>query len=498
MKDMFYVGALDAGTTGVRFVILNSDAEPISSAYRALSLRFPQPGWVEQDPEEIRNAALWVIREATSQAGLDPSELVGFGITNQRETIVVWDKSTGKPLAPAIVWQDRRTADRCMELRRVPRLFQEIREKTGLLPDPYFSATKFEWLFRKDPTLFNKVQSGKACLGTVDSWLLFSLAGVYATDPTNASRTMLFALRQLRWDEELCHEFSVPHQALPAIFPSISIFGYTRRNIVGAKIPVAGILGDQQAALLGQACLERGDAKITWGTGAFLLVNVGEAPPTPPEGILATVAYTTQEGARYALEGSIFVAGAGVQWLRDNLELIRSSQESEELACILNDNDGVYFVPALTGLGAPYWDPYARGIFIGLTRGTTKAHLVRAALEAIAYQTYDLVDVFSRAIQWSISELRVDGGASQNNFLCQFQADILAKPVLRPVFLETTALGAAFACGWALGLWSPTDIRRLWREGRRFLPNMSEEVRRKLLHGWHKAVERARGWVEGG
>lgn len=496
MKNMIYIGALDAGTTGVRFVIVNSEGYPIASAYRSLSLRFPQPGWVEQDPEEIRDAALWAIKEATSQAGLDPSRLTGLGITNQRETIVVWNKTTGKPLAPAIVWQDRRTADRCMELRRNPLLLQEIREKTGLLPDPYFSATKLEWLFRKEPTLLSGAQSGKVCLGTIDSWLLFSLTGVYATDHTNASRTLLFSIKRLQWDDELCREFSVPCQALPPIFPSISVFGYTKRSIVGAEIPVAGILGDQQAALIGQARLERGEAKITWGTGAFLLVNSGEELLTPPEGILTTVAYTTKEGPHYAVEGSIFVAGAGVQWLRDNLGLLQNVQESEELALTLDHNEGVYFVPALTGLGAPYWDPYARGVFIGLTRGTTKAHLVRAALEAIAYQTYDLVDVFSRTFPWRILELRVDGRAAQNNFLCQFQADILGKPVLRPKFLETTALGSAFACGWALGIWSPSDIRRLWQEDRRFLPSMPEEVRYKLLRGWYRAVERARGWVE--
>ncbi len=496
MKSKQFVGALDAGTTGVRFMIIDAEARPVATSYRPLSLRFPQPGWVEQDPGEIRDAALWTIQDALHQADLSPSELLGFGITNQRETVVVWDRTSGRPLAPAIVWQDRRTADRCAELRADPALSQEIRVKTGLLPDPYFSATKLEWLFRKEPSLLRQAQTGTVCLGTVDSWLLFSLTGVHATDPTNASRTLLFDLRRFRWDEELCRIFEVPRRTLPFVFPSISVFGHTQRDLLGARIPVAGVLGDQQAALLGQACLERGEAKITWGTGAFLLVNTGQEPATPSEGILATIAYATGDSARFALEGAIFVAGAAVQWLRDGLGLIQSAQEGEELALSLPHNEGVYFVPALTGLGAPYWDPYARGIFVGLTRGTTKAHLVRAALEAIAYQTYDLMEVFSFALSWPIPELRVDGGAAQNNFLCQFQADILAKPVLRPHCLETTALGAAFACGWALGLWSPQDIRRLWRVGCRFLPGMSEVLRRKLLRGWRRAVERAQGWAE--
>ncbi|MBC7222378.1 glycerol kinase GlpK [Candidatus Bipolaricaulota bacterium] len=496
MKSKFFLGALDAGTTGVRFVILDEEARPLAAAYRPISLRFPQPGWVEQDPEEFVMASLTTIREALSEAGLKPSQLAGFGLTNQRETVVVWDRKTAKPLAPAIVWQDRRTAARCQELRTKAAVSREIREKTGLLPDPYFSATKLEWLFQREPDLLRRAQAGDVLVGTVDSWLLFSLTGNHATDHTNAARTMLFDLRSLCWDDELCQLFSVPRQALPMLKPSLSVFGYTRREIFGVKIPVAGVLGDQQAALLGQACLEKGGAKVTWGTGAFLLVNTGEEPVAPPEGILLTVAYTAGDTVRYALEGSIFVAGAAVQWLRDGLGLIRSSQETEELALSLRHNEGVYFVPALTGLGAPYWDPYARGVFLGLTRGTTRAHLARAALEAIAYQTYDLAEIFASALPWPIPELRVDGGAAKNNFLCQFQADILGKPVLRPVNLETTALGAAFACGWTLGLWSPEDIRRLWKMERLFQPTMPVPEREKLLRNWRRAVERAKGWAE--
>ncbi len=498
MKNKGYVGALDAGTTGVRFLVVEEAGRPVAAAYREISLSFPQPGWVEQDPEEIRDIAMRVIQEALKKANIEPEELAGLGLTNQRETVVVWDRERGKPLAPAIVWQDRRTSERCQELRANPAVFQEIRERTGLLPDPYFSATKLEWLFRRDPALRRKAEAGTALVGTVDSWLLFSLTGNHATDHTNASRTMLFDIHKLQWDDGLCQYFSVPKEVLPQVFPSLSVFGRTRREILGAEIPVAGIFGDQQAALFGQACLEEGKAKVTWGTGAFLLVNVGERVADPPEGALATVAYTTKSTRSYALEGSIFVAGAAVQWLRDGLGLIKNSAETEKLAQSLPHNEGVYFVPALAGLGAPHWDPYARGAIVGLTRGTTKAHLARAALEAIAYQTHDLVTLFESALPWPISELRVDGGAAKNDFLCQFQADILARPVIRPRYLETTVLGAAFACGCALGIWDLGDIQRIWQEERRFTPIMVEEERQKLIRGWRRAVERAKGWAKEG
>lgn len=496
MKSKIYLGALDAGTTGVRFLVIDETARPLASAYRELSLSTPKPGWVEQDPAEIRHAALFVIQEALRQSGLKPQELGGFGLANQRETVIVWDRATGKPLVPAIVWQDRRTTARCAELRADPSACQEIQDKTGLLPDPYFSATKLEWLFQNRPDLRRKAEAGEALVGTVDSWLLFSLTGVHATDPTNASRTLLFDIHRLRWDEDLCHRFNVPLNALPHVLPSLSLFGYTQEELLGAKIPVAGVLGDQQAALFGQACFEAGEAKVTWGTGAFLLVNIGKKPFRPPEGVITTVANVTKDAVYYALEGSIFIAGAAVQWLRDGLGLIACSAETEELAKSLPQNDGVYFVPALAGLGAPHWDPYARGAILGLTRGTTKAHLARAALEAIAYQTNDLVELFQSVLPWPIPELRVDGKAAENNFLCQFQADILGRPVVRPSCLETTALGAALACGCALGAWNFSDIRRTWQAQRRFLPTMPEEVRKKLLRGWRRAVERAKGWAE--
>jgi glycerol kinase len=494
-KRKAVVGALDLGTTGVRFFLFDLHARPIASAYRELPLSFPRPGWVEQDPGAMVEGALSVIREALEKAGLSPADLLGFGLTNQRETVVLWEKDTGKPLGPAIVWQDRRTAERCQALRASP-LAEEIRAKTGLLPDPYFSATKLEWLFSRDQGLRHRAERGEILAGTVDSWLLFALCGVHATDPTNASRTLLFHIQNLSWDQSLCELFGVPKSVLPEVRPSLSLFGCTKRELLGAEIPVAGVLGDQQAALFGQGCLKEGEGKVTWGTGAFLLVNTGASPAPPPEGILATVAYSRNSEAFYALEGSAFIAGAAIQWLRDALGIIKNASETEELAQSLPENEGVYFVPALVGLGAPHWDPYARGTILGLTRGTTKAHLARAALEAIAYQTHDLLRAMEGALGKKLSELRVDGGAAKNNFLCQFQADILGIPVVRPAVLETTALGAALACGVSLGLWNLEDIPNLVQSERRFLPQIPEPVREKFLSGWEKAVERAKGWAK--
>jgi glycerol kinase len=489
------VGALDLGTTGVRFFLFDLHARPIASAYRELPLSFPRPGWVEQDPGAMVESALSVIREALEKAGLSPADLLGFGLTNQRETVVLWERDTGKPLGPAIVWQDRRTAERCQALRASP-LAEEIRAKTGLLPDPYFSATKLEWLFSQDQGLRRRAERGEILAGTVDSWLLFALCGGHATDPTNASRTLLFHIRNLSWDQSLCELFGVPKGVLPEVRPSLSLFGRTKRELLGAEIPVAGVLGDQQAALFGQGCLKEGEGKVTWGTGAFLLVNTGARPALPPEGILATVAYSRNSEVFYALEGSAFIAGAAIQWLRDSLGIIKNVSETEELAQSLPENEGVYFVPALVGLGAPHWDPYARGTIVGLTRGTTRAHLARAALEAVAYQTHDLLRAMEGALGKKLSELRVDGGAAKNNFLCQFQADILGIPVVRPAVLETTALGAALACGVSLGLWNLEDIPNLVQSERRFLPQIPKSVREKFLAGWKKAVERAKGWAK--
>lgn len=490
------IGALDLGTTGVRFVIFSAEGVELASAYQEIPLSYPLPGWVEQDPEEMIQAALAVIQEALQRAGLEAKDLAGFGVANQRETVIAWERTTGRPLAPAIVWQDRRTAARCEQLRHSA-WADVLRQKTGLLPDPYFSATKIEWMIHQVPGLAAQLRKGEVVFGTVDSWLLARLTGLAATDPTNASRTMLYNLHQRCWDPELCELFGAPVEALPEVRPSLSSFATTRKDLLGAEVTAAGVLGDQQAALFGQTGFEAGQVKVTWGTGAFLLLNTGRRPAPPPHGLLSTLAYTDSEEAYYALEGSVFVAGAAVQWLRDSLGIIRSAQETQWLAQSLPSNEGVYFVPALAGLGAPHWDPYARGLLIGLTRGTGPAHLVRAALEAIAYQTHDLLRVMEEAIGTKIQELRVDGGAARNDFLCQFQADILGIPVIRPKILETTAFGAAFAAGLALGVWPDRQtLRAIWTEDRRFLPRMTPTEREKLLTGWQQALQRARQWAK--
>ena len=489
-----HVGALDLGTTGVRFVIFDGEAREAAAAYRELPLSYPRPGWVEQDPQLMVTLSLEVLQEALGEAGLRAGDLAAIGITNQRETVAVWDRETGESLAPAIVWQDRRTAARCRELSRAG-LEAKIHEITGLSLDPYFSATKLEWLLQNIPDLRARARAGEICVGTVDSWLLFRLGGVHATDHTNASRTMLFDIHRLSWSGELLELFSIPPGCLPEVRPSLSVFGRTKRDLLGAEVPLAGVLGDQQAALLGQGCLSPGEGKVTWGTGAFLLVNTGDRPLGSRHRLLTTVAYTTPGEVRYALEGSVFIAGAAIQWLRD-LGIIAAAAETEALAKELPGNEGVYFVPALTGLGAPHWDPYARGAILGLTRGTTRAHLARAALEAIAYQTHDLVRALEADSERALSELKVDGGAARNDFLCQFQADLLGIPVQRPQVLETTALGAALAAGASVGLWELADIPSLVRPERTFQPRMSPAERERLLSGWRKALERAKGWAE--
>lgn len=493
MRAEKYVAALDLGTTGVRCVVFDQKAHFVASAYRELPITYPQPGWVEQDPNVMIRASLEVISEALSRSGVRPQEISALGITNQRETVVAWDRSTGDPLAPAIVWQDRRTALYCQELRERG-LEEELREKTGLPVDPYFSATKLHWLLQRVPGLRAKAERGQALCGTVDSWVLWNLCGVHATDATNASRTLLLDLHTLRWDEELLALFGVPETWLPEVRPSLGPFGHTRPELLGASVPVTAVLGDQQAALFGQGCHASGEGKVTWGTGAFLLMNVGPKPVPSRHGLLSTVAYTTSAEVHYALEGAVFVAGAALQWLRDGLGILTDTAESEALARGLPGNDGVYFVPALTGLGAPYWDPRARGTIVGITRGTTRAHLVRAALEAIAYQTHDVVRAMEEDAGQGLSELRVDGGAAKNDFLCQFQADILGIPVVRPAVLETTALGVALAAGLTAGLWEDLSSLRRPRRGEQcFLPQMGEVERQELLGGWAEAVDRARG-----
>jgi glycerol kinase len=486
--------AIDQGTTGTTCLVFDEQAQPIGRAYRELAQHFPHPGWVEHDASEIWEATQLLIAEALADAGLRPGELTAVGITNQRETVCVWDPITGEALHRAIVWQDRRTAQRCDELRGAGHE-PLVRSRTGLVLDPYFSATKIEWLLENIEGLRERAHDGTAVFGTVDSWLIYKLTGEHVTDISNASRTMLYDIVAGRWDPELLELFGVPERALPSVRPSAGILGETRpETLHGHVVPVAGVAGDQQAALFGQACVDPGMGKNTYGTGSFVLLNAGFAAPEPPRGLLATVAWGIGEAIRstYALEASIFVTGAAVQWLRDGLQIIERSEETETLAATLDGNDGVYFVPALTGLGSPHWDPYARGTIVGLTRGTGRAHLARATLEATAYQTVDAVRAMEVASAEPLSELRADGGASTNGWLMQFQADVLGVPVVLPEIIETTALGAAYLAGVGVGMWTVSDVRDGWRERRRYEPVMSADERAGLLAGWAGALARAR------
>ncbi len=478
--------AIDQGTTGTTCLVFDAEGRIAGRAYSELEQHFPRPGWVEHDASEIWEVTRRVAVQAIADAGIQGAELDGIGIANQRETVVAWDPSTGEPLHRALVWQDRRTAARCDELREQGREAL-VRERTGLVIDPYFSGAKIEWLLR------NVEGAERAVFGTVDSWLLFKLTGRHATDYTNASRTMLFDIRRLAWDEELCAMFGVDPARLPEPLPSAHVFGVTSE--FGGEAPVAGIAGDQQAALFGQACQRAGSAKNTYGTGSFVLLNTGGETPDPGGGLLATVACAPGEQAAYALEASIFVTGAAVQWLRDGLGLIGEAGESEALAASLRGNDGVYFVPALTGLGSPHWDPYARGTIVGLTRGSGRAHLARAALEAIAYQTVDAVRAEEAAAGERLSELKADGGAVVNRWLMQFQADVLGAPVVVPEIAETTALGAAYLAGIATGRWSGQQVGEMWREAARYEPRMGADEREVLLAEWRRALERSRGWA---
>jgi glycerol kinase len=494
--------AIDQGTTGTTCLAFDGGGRVAARAYSEFEQHFPRPGWVEHDAGEIWEVTRRVAAEAIAAAGIDGADLEGIGIANQRETVVAWDPTSGEPLHRAIVWQDRRTAERCDELRAAGHEAL-VRERTGLVIDPYFSGTKIEWLLR------NVEGAGHAVFGTVDSWLLFKLTGRHATDYTNASRTMLFDIRGLEWDGELCAMLGVDPARLPEPLPSAHIYGTTSE--FGGEVPVAGIAGDQQAALFGQACHRPGTAKNTYGTGSFVLLNTGPEAPPPTQGLLTTVACATPEGRRasnvhdmdvsgpsaavYALEAAIFVTGAAVQWLRDGLGVIEEAGETEALAGSLQSNDGVYFVPALTGLGSPQWDPYARGTIVGLTRGSGRAHLARAALEAIAYETADAVRAQEEAAGRPLEVLKADGGAVVNRWLMQFQADVLGVPVVVPEIAETTALGAAYLAGIAVGRWSAERVGEMWREAARYEPRMSEDRRASLLAEWHRAVERARGWA---
>src|SRR5919202_278219 len=487
--------AIDQGTTGTTCLVFDLDGELIGRAYREFTQHFPRPGWVEHDASEIWEVSHAVAGEALDDAGLEPGELEAVGITNQRETVVCWDPETGEPLHRALVWQDRRTAARCDELREHGEE-AGIRVKTGLVLDPYFSATKIEWLLRNVDGLAQRAREGRAVFGTVDSWMIFKLTGEHVTDPTNTSRTLLMDLRSGRWDPGLLELFGIPERALPEVRPSCGELGRTRADALhGHEVPVSGVAGDPQAPLFGQRCLEPGLGKNTYGTGSFVLLNQGTSVPRAPSGLLATVAWQIGLSTTYALEASIFVTGAAVQWLRDALGIIAGGGETEELAASLDANDGVYFVPALTGLGSPHWDPYARGTIVGLTRGAGREHLARAALEAMAYQAVDAVRAMERAGSEPLEELRADGAATVNRWLMQFQADMLGVPVVVPEVAETTAMGAALLAGVGAGLLTLDRVARLGGERARYEPRMGEDERAALLAGWHRALERARGWA---
>jgi glycerol kinase len=478
--------AIDQGTTGTTCLIFDEEGRIAGRAYSEFAQHFPRPGRVEHDAAEIWEVTRRVAVTAITDAGIQGAELQGIGITNQRETVVAWDPETGEPLHHALVWQDRRTADRCVELKEEGRE-DLVRERTGLVIDPYFSGTKIEWLLR------NVEGIERAVFGTIDSWLAFKLTGRHLTDVSNASRTMLFDIRRLAWDPELCEMLGVDPARLPEPVPSSQVYGTT--SVFGGEVPVAGIAGDQQAALFGQACTEAGMAKNTYGTGSFVLLNTGAEAPQPPEGLLTTVGWGIGERVDYALEAAIFVTGAAVQWLRDGLGVISEAAETEAMAARLEGNDDVYFVPALTGLGSPHWDPYARGTIVGLTRGTGRDHLARAALEAMAFQTVDAVEAQEAASGRRLEVLKADGGAVANRWLMQFQADVLGAPVIVPEVSETTALGAAYLAGIATGLWTGEQVGEMWRESARYEPRMGEDERGGLLARWRQALARSRDWA---
>ena len=494
-----YILVIDQGTTGSAALLFDEEGRIVSSADSEISQIYPQPGWVEHDPKEIFRTSLVVAQEALQKAVVSASQVKGMGITNQRETTVVWDRRTGEPVNNAIVWQCRRTAPLCEELK-AKGLAQTIREKTGLPIDAYFSATKLRWILDHIPEGQRRAQQGDLLFGTIDSWLVWNLTGgaVHITDYSNASRTMLFNIHTLEWDRELLAVLDIPEAVLPKVLPSSQVYGETAAGLLGdARVPLGGIAGDQQAALFGQACYDACMAKNTYGTGSFILLNTGDKPIPSEKGLVTTIAWGLAGKVAYAMEGSIFITGAAVQWLRDGLGLIKSAAESEPLARSVPDNGGVYFVPAFVGLGAPYWDMYARGTIIGLTRGTTGGHLARATLEAIAYQTRDVVEVMSAEACLQVALLRVDGGGTANALLMQFQADILGVTIQPALVAETTSLGAAYLAGLAVGLWKDTtELARMWRAAETYEPKMSVDQRETLYAGWKRAVERARGWVE--
>ncbi|NLI25074.1 MAG: glycerol kinase GlpK [Bacteroidales bacterium] len=498
MLQKKYVLALDQGTTSSRAILFDKTGAIKSMARQPFEQIFPQPGWVEHDPAEIWNTQLSVAIEALQQAGVSPEEVASVGITNQRETTVVWDRKNGKPVCNAIVWQDRRTAGLCDQLRQQG--YEEtIKKKTGLVVDAYFSGTKVHWILENIPGAMKRAQAGELCFGTIDSWLIWNLTGgkVHCTDVTNASRTMLFNIHTLQWDQEILDILHIPRSMLPEVVSSSGVIAETGIAQLNGAIPIGGIAGDQQAALFGQLCLKEGMVKNTYGTGCFLMMNTGAEAVYSRNNLLTTVAWQLDGRTTYALEGSVFIAGAAVQWLRDGLKLIQSSGDVEKLAAEVPDNGGVYFVPALAGLGAPYWDPYARGTFVGITRGTTASHFARATLEAIAYQSADVMKAMEADAGKAIAELRVDGGAVVNNLLMQFQADVMQCRVIRPEVLETTALGAAYLAGLAVGFWKNTgELEYQWKKDRLFHPSLPRIQADQLMKQWHRAVERSRQWIE--
>ena len=508
-----YIMTLDEGTTSARTIIYNKKGNMISVAQKEFTQYFPKEGWVEHDAMEIWSTQIGVAHEALLREGLTFEDIDSIGITNQRETAIVWDKNTGEPVYNAIVWQCRRTAEYCDGLKEKG-YADMIRQKTGLLIDPYFSGTKVRWILENVPGARERAEKGELLFGTIETWLIWKLTGgkVHVTDYSNASRTMMFNINTLRWDDEILEILDIPKSMLPEPVPSSKIYGETMPNIFGGSVRIAGACGDQQSALFGQTCFKEGEAKNTYGTGAFLLMNIGEKPILSNHGLVTTIAWGLDGKVNYALEGSVFICGAAIQWLRDEVNILENSPQSEEMALAVDNNGGMYVVPAFTGLGAPYWDPYARGAIFGITRGTNKYHLVRATLESLAYQVKDLIDSMNQDLKdtdadvdetpevdktLGLSTLRVDGGAAANNFLMQFQSDILDCPVLRPVCIETTSLGAAYLAGLATGYWkSQQDILDNWQIERRFEPAMSAEKREELVKGWEKAVSRVMGWAK--
>lgn len=492
-----YILSLDQGTTSSRAMIFNHAGQIVAKAQKAFAQHFPEPGLVEHDAKEIWSTQVSVLAEALAQSGIAADQIAALGITNQRETTIVWDRASGEPVHRAIVWQDRRTAKYCDSIRAAHG--DTIRAKTGLVLDAYFSATKVKWILDHVPGARARAEKGELCFGTVDTWLVWNLTEgrVFVTDPGNASRTMLFNIHTLQWDEDLLALFDIPRAMLPEVKSSSEIYGYTAPRFTNRPIAIAGIAGDQQAALFGQLCLDKGMLKNTYGTGCFLLMNTGDKPVDSQHNLLATVAWKIGGKTTYALEGGVFVGGAAIQWLRDGARLIREADEINTLAASVADNGGVYFVPALSGMGAPYWDQYARGSFFGITRGTSNGHLARAVLEGIAFQVYDIVKAMEADAGQATAQLRVDGGASQSDYLMQVQSDLFAFDIVRPRITETTALGAAYLAGLAVGFWQSTDeLRAQWQADKVFSPQLPPERVQKMLHYWHKAVKAAQHWID--